>query len=201
MSGDARLELWERTCQCGGARKSPDVRMCRCPAAQDAGLGCKGCGAGVLLMKDGGRGTFWGCSNYNKSGCKFTRPFGAPHDSAAAAALRTTLATHGVAAAACMHICRDTFEREWGRDCRCGAAENLDTLACFLQSEGGCGMLPSCPIPSCAAKNGMLFLRNSRGGTGASECPGLFPAPVQGFVETVRHPRSHRARARATYAT
>ena len=31
-SGDARYDLWEASCTCGGARKA-DPRMCRCPAS------------------------------------------------------------------------------------------------------------------------------------------------------------------------
>ena len=82
--GDCRLDLWETLCQCGGARyHSPDVRMCQCGAALDAGLVCQGVGCGgggVLLIKSGPRGIFWGCSKYRKKGCKFTKRFGPPYD-------------------------------------------------------------------------------------------------------------------------
>ena len=85
---DARLELWEELCHCGGARKSPDVRMCSCNAPFEAGLICRDCCAGVFLIKSGWRGKFfWGCSMYRKKGCKNTMKFGPPHDSAARARL------------------------------------------------------------------------------------------------------------------
>ena len=78
--GDCRMDLWETVCRCGGAREhSPDVRMCRCGAALDAGLVC-GCRRGVLLIKSGPRGFFWGCSLYRKEGCKYTKRFGPPYD-------------------------------------------------------------------------------------------------------------------------
>ena len=37
MWGDCRLDLWEATCRCGGERKAPDLRMCRCAAWADVG--------------------------------------------------------------------------------------------------------------------------------------------------------------------
>ena len=62
---DARLILWEATCECGGA-DTADIRMCRCRAANQSGLTYEGCGGGVLLPKDGPRGTFFGCSLYKQ---------------------------------------------------------------------------------------------------------------------------------------
>lgn len=84
---DARLELWEELCHCGGARRSPDVRMCRCRAPDEAGLRCGACWSGVFLIKSGWRGNFWGCSMYKRRGCKNTMKFGPPYDAAARARL------------------------------------------------------------------------------------------------------------------
>ena len=162
--GDCRLDLWEAACQCGGAAKhSPDVRMCRCGAELDAGLDCQGCGGGVLLIKSGPRGNFWGCSNYKKRGCKFTKRFGSPHDAKAAG----VLAQMKQSAARKMDREReersrikDQFEKEWRSSCRCGGAKNLNTFECKMQSEGGCGMLPLCP-EGCG---GQLFLHPSKYG-------------------------------------
>jgi len=164
--GDCRLDLWEAACQCGGAAKhSPDVRMCRCGAALDAGLDCQGCGGGVLLIKSGPRGNFWGCSNYKKRGCKFTRRFGSPHDAKAAG----VLAQMKQSAARKMDREReersrikDQFEKDWQSLCQCGGAKNLNTFECKMQSEGGCGMLPPCP-EGCG---GQLFLHPSKYGAG-----------------------------------
>ena len=164
--GDCRLDLWEAACQCGGAAEhSPDVRMCRCGAALDAGLDCQGCGGGVLLIKSGPRGNFWGCSNYKKRGCKFTKRFGPPHDAEAAA----ILAQRKQSAARMMEREReelsrikDQFESQWRSECRCGGAKNLNTFECKMQSEGGCGMLPLCP-EGCG---GQLFLHPSKYGDG-----------------------------------
>ncbi|KAK1732829.1 hypothetical protein QTG54_016541 [Skeletonema marinoi] len=162
--GDCRLDLWEAACRCGGAAEhSPDVRMCRCGAALDTGLDCQGCGGGVLLIKSGPRGNFWGCSNYKKRGCKFTKRFGSPHDAKAAG----VLAQMKQSAARKMDREReersrikDQFEKEWRSLCRCGGAKNLNTFECKMQSEGGCGMLPLCP-EGCG---GRLFLHPSKYG-------------------------------------
>jgi hypothetical protein len=161
--GDCRLDLWEAICTCGGERKSPDTRMCRCLAVGDAGLACSGCNAGVLLIKDGPRGNFWGCSQYKKHGCKFTMRFGPPHDAAAGRRLAA------VKGHALLTVCvereresrvADPFEVEWLSYCHCGGARALNTYECFMESEGGCGVLPACP-KRCG---GSLFLKQSRYG-------------------------------------
>lgn len=161
--GDCRLDLWEAACQCGGAREhSPDVRMCRCGAALDAGLVCQGCGGGVLLIKSGPRGNFWGCSNYKKRGCKFTKRFGSPHDSEAArvlAQMKQSAARKKDREREEWSRIQDRFEVEWRSECRCDGAKNLNTFECKMQSEGGCGMLPLCP-QGCG---GQLFLHPSKG--------------------------------------
>ncbi len=164
--GDCRLDLWEAACQCGGAAEhSPDVRMCRCGAALDAGLDCQGCGGGVLLIKSGPRGNFWGCSNYKKRGCKFTKRFGPPHDAEAAAILaqrKQSAARRMEREREELSRIKDQFESQWRSECRCGGAKNLNTFECKMQSEGGCGMLPLCP-EGCG---GQLFLHPSKYGDG-----------------------------------
>ena len=115
---DARFELWDARCTCGGANTG-DLRMCRCMCylADDIALGCPGttCG-GVMLPKDGPRGTFWGCSMYKKEACKHTTPFGFPHDARARAALGIEIAR----AAAEKARVQDPVEKEWKQTCRCG---------------------------------------------------------------------------------
>ena len=69
---------------------SPDVRMCRCGAALSRcriRLWWLWRGSTILLIKSGPRGNFWGCSNYKKRGCKFTKRFGSSHDKDAAGVL------------------------------------------------------------------------------------------------------------------
>ena len=56
----------------------------------------------------------------------------------------------------------DPFEREWRSVCRCDGAKHLNTFECFMQSDGGCGMMALCP----ADCGGQLFLNQSRYGTG-----------------------------------
>jgi len=160
--GDCRLDLWEETCRCGGERKAPDTRMCSCPAVLNAGLGCNGCNAGVLLIKGGPpRGFFWGCSQYKKRGCKYTKRFGPPHDRAAAQQL-AELKQESIAKAKKERegwLCiSDPYEQDWKSVCRCGAWCLLNTYECFMQSNGGCGMLPICP--DCGT--GSLFLNRSK---------------------------------------
>ncbi len=164
--GDCRLDLWEAACQCGGAAEhSPDVRMCRCGAALDAGLDCQGCGGGVLLIKSGPRGNFWGCSNYKKRGCKFTKRFGPPHDAKAAgvlAQMKQSAASRMDREREEWSRIKDPFELQWRSGCRCDGAKNLNTFECKMQSDGGCGMLPLCP-EGCG---GQLFLHPSKYGDG-----------------------------------
>ena len=172
--GDCRLDLWEETCRCGGERKAPDTRMCSCPAVYEAGLSCNGCNAGVLLIKGGPpRGFFWGCSQYKKRGCKYTKRFGPPHDRAAAQQLAelkqdsiSELKQDTIAKAkqeseewACIS---DPYEHEWKSACRCNGAKMLNTFECFMQSNGGCGMLPICP----ECTTGSLFLNRRSNGCG-----------------------------------
>jgi ssDNA-binding Zn-finger/Zn-ribbon topoisomerase 1 len=146
MSGDARLDLWEALCTCGGALKSPDVRMCQCLATAKAGLNCQQCGLGVLLIKTSATGkTFcWGCSLFKKAACHFTSPFGPPHDRQAAQALEWIRAS-GERQLEEEALIIDVHEMEWRSHCTCGGAKNLNTFECFMQSEGGCGFLPICP--------------------------------------------------------
>jgi len=171
--GDCRLDLWEETCRCGGERKAPDTRMCSCPAVYNAGLSCNGCNAGVLLIKGGPpRGFFWGCSQYKKRGCKYTKRFGPPHDAAAAqqlaelkqdsiAELKQDCISKAKQESEEWAYISDPFEHEWNSVCRCAGAKVLNTFECFMQSNGGCGMLPICP--DCTT--GSLFLnRRSNGG-------------------------------------
>ncbi|KAL7531289.1 hypothetical protein ACHAWF_003705 [Thalassiosira exigua] len=165
MWGDCRLDLWEALCTCGGERKAPDVRMCSCPGAYDAGLGCEGCNAGVLLIKSGPRGNFWGCSQYKKRGCKFTKRFGSPHDAEAArqlAAIKQRSMQQKKREMEEWSRMADPFEQDWRSNCHCGGAKHLDTFECFMRSEGGCGFLPICP-QGCG---GQLFLHQSKYGTG-----------------------------------
>ena len=171
--GDCRLDLWEETCRCGGERKAPDTRMCSCPAVLNAGLGCNGCNAGVLLIKGGPpRGFFWGCSQYKKRGCKYTKRFGPPHDRAAAqqlaelkqdsiSELKQDIISKAKQEREESAYISDPFEHEWKSVCRCSGAKMLNTFECFMQSNGGCGMLPICP----ECTTGSLFLnRRSNGG-------------------------------------
>ena len=53
---------------------------------------------------------------------------------------------------------------EWRESCRCGGAKALNTFACYMymQSEGGCGQLPTSP-EECG---GVLFLHDSKYGDG-----------------------------------
>jgi ssDNA-binding Zn-finger/Zn-ribbon topoisomerase 1 len=165
LKTDDRLALWEELCACGaGERHSPDTRMCNCSAVFDAGLDCKGCKAGSMLIKEGRGGRlFWGCSRFRKDGCKHTLPFGFPHDRAATQALerlrdeRRKVTEEAERKAA---LIVDVHEREWLSECRCEGAENLDTFECYVRSEGGCGMLPVCP----RCGRGYLFLKNGRNG-------------------------------------
>ena len=148
VCGDNRLALWEKLCTCGGERKSPDVRMCSCSAPEEAGLGCDKCSAGVLLIKQGPRGFFWGCSMFKKKGCKFTKKFGAPHDGRATKLLEQLelkTKTKRLKRQQQEEAIVDPHEKEWHSMCHCNGAKHLNTLECFLQSEGGCGMLPFCP--------------------------------------------------------
>jgi hypothetical protein len=50
--------------------------MCQCPAVYEAGLSCKQCGA-AMLIKDGTRGPFWGCSHYKRYGAMVNKTNGA----------------------------------------------------------------------------------------------------------------------------
>ena len=164
MSGDARLELWEELCTCGGSRKSPDVRMCRCLAPSQAGLDCQGCGRGVMLIKSSATTghMFWGCSNYKKGGCKFTKRFGPPYDRDAARQLeriRGAKKRKLEAEQAELECIVDPHELEWRSYCRCDGAKNLNTFECYMQSEGGCGFLALCP--KCGEG---LFLKDGRYG-------------------------------------
>lgn len=163
--GDCRMDLWEQTCTCGGERKAPDVRMCSCLAWLNAGLGCDGCNAGCLLIKSGPRGNFWGCSMYKKKGCKFSRPFGHPHDAEAArklADIKQSSMRRAMKVAEEQARIRDPFELDWRSVCRCDGAKSRDTFECFMRSNGGCGMLPICP-KGCG---GQLFLHASKYGKG-----------------------------------
>jgi ssDNA-binding Zn-finger/Zn-ribbon topoisomerase 1 len=167
--GDCRLDLWETLCRCGGAAEhSPDIRMCQCGAAYDAGLQCDGCGCGVLLMKSGPRGNFWGCSQYKKRGCKFTKRFGAPYDREAAnelAQLQQSIRRRKSREREEWLRIKDEYEKEWRSVCRCDGAKDLSTLECYMQSNGGCGQLPLCP-EGCG---GQLFLHQSRYGNGGGK--------------------------------
>jgi hypothetical protein len=168
--GDCRLDLWETICRCGGAAEhSPDIRMCQCGAAYDAGLQCDGCGCGVLLMKSGPRGNnFWGCSQYKKRGCKFTKRFGAPYDREAAnelAQLQQSIRRRKSREREEWLRIKDEYEKEWRSVCRCDGAKDLSTLECYMQSNGGCGQLPLCP-EGCG---GQLFLHKSRYGNGGGK--------------------------------
>lgn len=130
-----------------------------CPIFQ-AGLSCQGCGSGVLLIKSASTTghLFWGCSNYQKGGCRSTRPFGPPHDRQAAIQLEQI---HWAQARKRAQEARivDVHEQEWRAMCMCNGAENLNTFECYARSEGGCGFLPICPDCGCA-----LFLKNGRTG-------------------------------------
>jgi ssDNA-binding Zn-finger/Zn-ribbon topoisomerase 1 len=150
---DARFELWEATCTCGGANTG-DLRMCRCMSylSPAVDLGCV-CHRGVMLPKDGPRGTFWGCSLYKKVGCKHTKPFGPPHDDRARAALGAKVA----ADAAEQEAIQDPFERNWKRTCNCGGVDDLDTFACHRNYK-------SCALPPCPKCGAALFLRFANGG-------------------------------------
>lgn len=164
MWGDCRLDLWEALCTCGGERKAPDVRMCRCLAKFDAGLGCD-CNRGVLLIKSGPRGPFWGCSTYKKKGCKLTKKFGPPYDAEARrelALIKQQRAERKKRELDAWARIADPFEKEWRSVCRCDGAKELNTFECFMQSNGGCGMLPLCPVRC----GGALFLHDSRYGKG-----------------------------------
>lgn len=165
--GDCRLDLWEATCTCGGERNAPDLRMCSCASYLDCGLGCDGCSCGVLLIKSGPRGTFWGCSNYNKGKFKFTKRFGPPHDAEAAkqsARIKQKSIEKATKKKEEESRIQDPFEREWHTNCHCNGAKALNTFECFMESNGGCGMLPLCPEEwSCA---GQLFLHDSKYGKG-----------------------------------
>ena len=114
-------------------------------------------------MKKGPRGYFWGCSLYKKRGCKFTKRFGPPHDAEAARQLaKIKQRSMQKAKREREEWCRisDPFEQEWRSVCRCDGAKSLDTYECFMQSNGGCGMLPLCP-ERCG---GALFLHQSKYG-------------------------------------
>ena len=143
--------------------------MCQCGAAYDAGLQCDGCNSGVLLMKSGPRGNnFWGCSQYKKRGCKFTKRFGAPYDRDAAiqlAQLQQSMNRRKNREREEWLRIQDKYEAEWRSVCRCDGAKDLSTLECYMQSNGGCGQLPLCP-EGCG---GQLFLHQSRYGNGGGK--------------------------------
>jgi ssDNA-binding Zn-finger/Zn-ribbon topoisomerase 1 len=185
MSGDARLDLWEALCTCGGARKSPDVRMCRCLAHAEAGLDCKGCGQGVLLMKTSAAtgNIFWGCSMYQKAGCHFTTRFGPPHDQQAAQQLER-LHSDEKRQLEEAELIADIHELEWLSSCTCGAAKSLNTFECYMRSEGGCGNLPICP-----ACGEALFLEQGINGK-YWKCRS--PKPLCDYSKSYEPPRSQQ---------
>lgn len=93
-----------------------------------------------------------------RSGCKNTMPYGSPHDRAAAAAYAETRLVQARAMQAQQQRLSsivDPHEKEWVDMCRCDGARALSTFECHMRSEGGCGMLPSCP----RCRMGQLFLR------------------------------------------
>ena len=152
---DARFELWEARCRCGGAQTA-DLRMCCCACYldDDIDLGCA-CQRGVMLPKDGPRGTFLGCSLYKKEGCKLTKPWGSPHDGRARRALGEKLERDAAEQAQI----RDPFEREWKQTCSCGGVQDLDTFACHRNYK-------TCRCPSCPQCSAELFLNMAKGGGG-----------------------------------
>jgi ssDNA-binding Zn-finger/Zn-ribbon topoisomerase 1 len=192
MSGDARLDLWETLCTCGGARKSPDVRMCRCLAPAEAGLDCGGCGQGVLLIKTSSTtgNTFWGCSMYKKVGCHFTCPFGPPHDRQAAQQLEQ-LRAYEKRQLEEEALIVDVHEQEWRSSCTCGAAKSLDTFECYMRTQGGCGCLPICP-----ACGEALFLKQGINGK-YWKC--RIPKPLCGYSKTYEPPRSQQEQQAKRY--
>jgi ssDNA-binding Zn-finger/Zn-ribbon topoisomerase 1 len=196
MLGDSRLDLWEALCTCGGARKSPDARICRCMAPTEAGLDCRGCGQGVLLMKraSASGNIFWGCSMYQKAGCHFTTQFGPPHDQQAAQQLERLHSDEKRQLEEAVLIV-DIHELEWLSACTCGAAKSLNTFECYMRSEGGCGNLPICP-----ACGEALFLKQGING----KCWKCQRKPVCQYAKTYEPPRSqqeHQAKRYKSAAT
>lgn len=86
-------------------------------------------------------------------------PYGSPHDRDAAEAFEETRLLQARAMQAQQQRLSsivDPHEKEWVDMCRCDGARELSTYECHMQSEGGCGMLPSCP----RCRMGQLFLRS-----------------------------------------
>lgn len=67
-------QSWEARCECSASKAAGDYMMCRCGAAQLAGLVCKICEDELVVRQNQRTGSeFWGCCNFSKSGCEFTR--------------------------------------------------------------------------------------------------------------------------------